>query len=151
MLGTGNVSIIQFPFHLAPFLFCCYHGSCCTAQCRFHCLFCHGFEERGCEAAGVLAIGDIANPMAAMHVARMARRFATTVTIYTHGSQEVTRALEKATYDTGIKVDSRPITRLVKGPGPSDVDVEFEDGTHRMEGFLVSICRDLTVIDGDRY
>ncbi|KAJ5187892.1 hypothetical protein N7449_010886 [Penicillium cf. viridicatum] len=108
----------------------------CWARGIFHCLFCHGFEERGCEAAGVLAIGDMANTMAAMHVARMARRFATTVTIYTHGAQEVTQALEKASYDTGIKVDSRPITRLVKGPGPSDVDVEFEDGTHRTEGFL---------------
>lgn len=118
----------------------------CWARGIFHCLFCHGFEERGCEAAGVLAIGDMANTMAAMHVARMARRFATTVTIYTHGAQEVTQALEKASYHTGIKVDSRPITRLVKGPGPSDVDVEFEDGTHRTEGFLAH--RPKTQING---
>ncbi|KAJ5618160.1 hypothetical protein N7537_003274 [Penicillium hordei] len=52
-----------------------------TKSGRFHCLFCRGFEEQGCKAAGVLAIGDMANTMAAMHVARMARRFATTVTI----------------------------------------------------------------------
>lgn len=74
-----------------------------------------------------------------MHVARMARRFATTVTIYTHGAQELTQALEKASSDSGIKVDSRPIARLVKGPGASDVEVGFEDGTQRMEGFLVRI------------
>ncbi|KAJ5976721.1 hypothetical protein N7501_000063 [Penicillium viridicatum] len=108
----------------------------CWARGIFHCLFCHGFEERGCETAGVLAIGDMANTVAAMHVARMARRFATTVTIYTHGPQELTQALEKASHDMGIKIDSRPIARLAKGPGPSDVDVEFEDGTHRKEGFL---------------
>ncbi|KGO74476.1 Pyridine nucleotide-disulfide oxidoreductase, class-II [Penicillium italicum] len=103
----------------------------------FHCLFCHGFEERGCKSAGVLAIGDMANIMAAMHVARMARRFAMTVTIYTHGAQELTEALEKASHGTGIKVDSRVITRLVKGLGPSDVEVGLEDGTQIMEGFLV--------------
>ncbi|KAJ5940499.1 Pyridine nucleotide-disulfide oxidoreductase class-II [Penicillium verrucosum] len=108
----------------------------CWALGIFHCLFCHGFEERGCESAGVLAIGDLANSMPAMHVARMARRFATTVTIYTHGAQELTQALEKASSDSGIKVDSRPIARLVKGPGASDVEVGFEDGTQRMEGFL---------------
>ncbi|KAJ5401128.1 hypothetical protein N7465_011617 [Penicillium sp. CMV-2018d] len=108
----------------------------CWARGIFHCLFCHGFEERGCETAGVLAIGDMANTMSAMHVARMARRFATTVTIYTHGAQEVTQALEKASHGMGIKIDSRPIARLAKGLGPSDVEVEFEDGTHSKEGFL---------------
>ncbi|KAJ5190858.1 Pyridine nucleotide-disulfide oxidoreductase class-II [Penicillium longicatenatum] len=109
----------------------------CWALGIFHCLFCHGFEERGCETAAVLAIGDMANVMPAMHVARMARRFATTVTIYTHGAQELTQALEKASDGTGIRVDSRPIARLVKGQGKSDVEVAFEDGTQRMEGFLV--------------
>ena len=93
----------------------------------------------------------MANTMAAMHVARMARRFATTVTIYTHGAQEVTQALEKASHDMGIKIDSRPIARLAKGLGPSDVDVEFEDGTHRKEGFLVSIPPVPTAIEGSRY
>lgn len=81
----------------------------------------------------------MANVMPAMHVARMARRFATTVTIYTHGAQELTQALEKASDGTGIRVDSRPIARLVKGQGKSDVEVAFEDGTQRMEGFLVMI------------
>lgn len=99
----------------------------------------------------MLAIGDMANTMAAMHVARMAQRFSTTVTIYTHGAQEVTQALEKARHDTGIRIDGRLITRLVKGPGPSDVDVEFEDGTRRKEGFLVSIPPVPTAIEGSRY
>jgi len=110
-----------------------------VAHGSFHCLFCHGFEERGCESAGVLAIGDMANTMPAMHVARMARRFATNVTIYTHGAQELTQVLEKASHGTGIMVDSRPITRLIKGPGASDVEVVFEDSTQKMEGFLVNI------------
>ncbi|KGO58809.1 hypothetical protein PEX1_100850 [Penicillium expansum] len=57
--------------------------------------------------------------------------------LYTHGAQERTEALEKTSHDKGIKVDSRPVTRLVKGPGPSDVEVGFEDSTKRIEGFLV--------------
>ena len=86
----------------------------------------------------MLAIGDMANTMPAMHVARMARRFAAKVTIYTHGAQELTQSLDRAAHGTGITVDSRPIVRLTKGSRASDVDVAFEDGTHQLEGFLVS-------------
>lgn len=86
----------------------------------------------------MLAVEDLAIPGPAMHVARMARRFATTVTIYTHGAAEITEELEKAAQGTGIKIDSRPIAQLTKGPGESDVEITFEDGTRRMEGFLVS-------------
>ncbi|KAJ5206573.1 Pyridine nucleotide-disulfide oxidoreductase class-II [Penicillium cf. griseofulvum] len=118
----------------------------CWARGIFHCLFCHGFEERGCESVGVLAIGDMASIKPVMHVARMARRFATTVTIYTHGAEELTQELEKATRDTGFKVDSRAIKKLVMGPGASDVEVGFEDGTQKMEGFLVH--RPKTEING---
>ncbi|KAJ5374354.1 Pyridine nucleotide-disulfide oxidoreductase class-II [Penicillium concentricum] len=93
--------------------------------------------EECCESVGVLAIGYMADTMSAIHVARMARRFARTVNIYTHGSQELTQALEKASHDTGFRIDSRPIARLVRGSVPSDVGVGFENGTQRMEGFLV--------------
>jgi hypothetical protein len=81
----------------------------------------------------------MANTMAAMHVGRMAKRFAATVTIYTHGSDELAQVLEKSTHGTGIVVDNRPIARLIKGAGPSDVNVVFDDGTQRTEGFLVRI------------
>ncbi|KAK9241406.1 hypothetical protein V1525DRAFT_335057 [Lipomyces kononenkoae] len=108
----------------------------CWATGIFHCLFCHGFEERGCASAAVLAIGGMADSMPAMHVARMAKRFAATVTIYTHGAEELTEELEKVALGTTIKVDKRPIARLIKGP-VAEVDVIFEDGTKTVEGFLV--------------
>ncbi|KAJ5266580.1 Pyridine nucleotide-disulfide oxidoreductase class-II [Penicillium angulare] len=108
----------------------------CWARGIFHCLFCHGFEERGGESAGVLAIDDVANVKLAMHLARMARRFAPIVTIYTHGAEELTKELEKAVHGTGIKVDGQPIARLIKGSGESDVEIKFQDGTQRVEAFL---------------
>ncbi|GMF66941.1 unnamed protein product [Aspergillus oryzae] len=95
----------------------------------FHCLFCHGYEERGCASAGLLAVGDVANPMVAMHFARMAKRFASTVTLYTDGAEELAQTLKESTRGTGIKVNKKKISKLVKGHGASDVQVIFEDGT----------------------
>ncbi|KAB8238036.1 thioredoxin reductase gliT [Aspergillus alliaceus] len=108
----------------------------CWGTGIFHCLFCHGYEERGCASAGVLAIGDIANPAPAMHVARMAKRFAGTVTLYTDGVEDVTKDLENATQGTGFKVDKRKISKLVKGQDGSEVQLKFHDGTQTTEGFL---------------
>ena len=107
---------------------------------RFHCLFCHGYEERGCASAGLLAVGDVAEPRVAMHFARMARRFTTTVTLYTDGAEELAHALKESASGTGIKVDNRKISKLVKGPGASDVQIVFQDGTQVTEGFLVCTC-----------
>ncbi|GFF30492.1 thioredoxin reductase [Aspergillus udagawae] len=111
----------------------------CWATGIFHCLFCHGFEERGCASVGVLAVGDTGNTVAAMlvaRVARMARRFADSVTIYTHGAEELGQVLKDAAEGTGIKVGKRPISRLVKGESKSEVQIVFEDGMNNTEGFL---------------
>ena len=56
---------------------------------RFHCLFCHGYEEKNVVSAGVLAVGDISAPMMSLHMARMAKRLAPKVTIYTDGAEEL--------------------------------------------------------------
>ncbi|KAJ1712134.1 thioredoxin reductase GliT-like protein [Aspergillus flavus] len=108
----------------------------CWGRGIFHCLFCHGYEERGCASAGLLAVGDVANPMVAMHFARMAKRFASTVTLYTDGAEELAQTLQESTRGTGIKVNKKKISKLVKGHGASDVHVIFEDGTQVTEGFL---------------
>ncbi|KAL4899644.1 hypothetical protein BDW74DRAFT_171338 [Aspergillus multicolor] len=108
----------------------------CWVTGIFHCLLCHGFEERGCGSAGVLAVGDMANTMPAMHVARIARRLANTVTIYPHGAEELSQVLAVATQSTGIMIDNRPISRLVNGPSKADVEVAFVDSTSKIEGFL---------------
>ncbi|KAE8374179.1 hypothetical protein BDV26DRAFT_284499 [Aspergillus bertholletiae] len=118
----------------------------CWGTGIFHCLFCHGYEERGCASAGLLAVGDMANPTAAMHFARMAKRFTPTVTLYTNGADELAHTLQDASRGTGIKVDQRKISKLVKGCGASDVQIVFEDGAQITEGFLTH--RPKTEING---
>jgi len=74
----------------------------------------------------------------AVHVARMARRLAADVTIYTETSGELYEQLTKAVGKSGIKVDAREIARLTKGGENSEVIMEFKDGSRKTEGFLVS-------------
>ena len=97
----------------------------------YHCLFCHGYEERGAASAGVLAIGEVANPMPAVHMARMAKRLAEKVTVYTDGAEELSEELAVALADDAFTIDKRRIVKLEKGVGSdSEVVVHLaqEDG-----------------------
>lgn len=105
---------------------------------RFHCLFCHGFEERDSASAGVLAIGDVASVGAALHLGRMAKRLAPTVTIYTNGAEDLYEQITLGLNGSGIKVDKRRIARLEQGSEQIRVIVHLEDGSNVREGFLVS-------------
>ncbi|KAI1110467.1 putative thioredoxin reductase glit-like protein [Nemania sp. NC0429] len=112
----------------------------CWVHGIFHCLFCHGYEERGAQSAGVLAIGDIADIQAALHLARGAKQLADRVTIYTGGSSDLASALSAALRDdekSAIVADPRPIARLVKESEGTDVTIHFGDGSSAREGFLV--------------
>lgn len=104
---------------------------------RFHCLFCHGYEEKNVNSAGVLAVGDMANPYGALHLARMAKRLTPNVTIYTDGADELAQKTAEVAVDDDIAVESKPITRLEKGE-ESSVIMHFKDGRKFTEGFLVS-------------
>lgn len=104
---------------------------------RFHCLFCHGFEERDSASAGVLAVGDIASVGAALHLGRMAKRLAPTVTIYTNGSEDLFEQITLALNGSEMKVDKRRISRLENGLEQVRVIVHLEDGSNIREGFLV--------------
>lgn len=108
----------------------------------FHCLFCHGFEERDSASAGVLAVGDIASVGAALHLARMAKRLAPTVTIYTNGAEDLYEQIILGLNGSEIKVDKRRIARLEQGSGSEQtrVIVHLEDGTDIREGFLVRLA-----------
>jgi hypothetical protein len=83
----------------------------------FHCLFCHGYEERGVKSAGVLAIDDCAAAKAALLISRFANRLADEVVIYTHGNKTLTAEIEKVIAQSKLKsrtrrsitVDSRKI------------------------------------------
>jgi len=106
----------------------------------FHCLFCHGYEERGVASIGVLAIDLMAQvPQITNGYARNALQFSDDVTVYTNGSESVHAAMTSllSTTAKAIKIDNRPIVRLVKGEKDAEVGIQFEDGSEIMHGFLV--------------
>ena len=113
----------------------------------YHCLFCDGYEDRGVESAGVLAIGDLAKLAAALNVARMAKRLTSRVVIYVDGNEELSKWIGTALGDDSvITIDERHITRIEKvSEETSDVILHFSDGSKVSHGFIVSsICNALT-------
>lgn len=104
----------------------------------FHRLFCHGYEERFSTSSGVLAVGDLANAPPAMHFARNFHQLTPNgVTIYTNGSEALHDSLTNALGPTSkIKVDSRTISRLEKGPHRAEIILHFSDGSRAVEGFI---------------
>ncbi len=94
----------------------------------------------------MLAMGDVANPGAALHLARMAKRLTPNVTIYTDGAEELSEQIRLALGESDIKVDNRRIVRLEKGPQKSEVIVHLEDGTSKREGFLVLSLHSRTTV-----
>ncbi|KAH8723042.1 thioredoxin reductase glit [Phaeosphaeriaceae sp. PMI808] len=103
----------------------------------FHCLFCHGFEERGVASVGLLAIGDCAAKGPAMHLSRMANRLAKSVTVYTDGAIELSQALTEPLQAAGFELNTKRIVKLAKEPHGTEVTVHLEDGSTKTEGFLV--------------
>lgn len=105
----------------------------------YHCLFCHGYEDRGCSSVGVLAVENVANTQTALHMAYMSRRLAKRVVIYTHGADDVADQLCSAIpagFD--FEVERRRIERISKGTGSkSEVIVHLADSEERAEGFIV--------------
>lgn len=110
----------------------------CWGRGIFHCLFCHGYEERDSVSAGVLAIGDVGNAHMAIHLSRMAKRLSKNVVIYTHGDQALADDINEKMQNsvTGITADSRKISKLVKGAHRADVEMHFEDGSVEVKGFI---------------
>ncbi|AEO69852.1 uncharacterized protein THITE_2057949 [Thermothielavioides terrestris NRRL 8126] len=105
----------------------------------YHCLFCHGFEDRGSASVGVLAVGDLAKVGPALHVSRMAKRLAKKVVIYTNGSSALLDSLATAVAEDPVFVlDNRRVVRLEKGENSSSkAIVHLEDGTAASHGFVV--------------
>ncbi|KAJ5212203.1 uncharacterized protein N7498_003849 [Penicillium cinerascens] len=109
----------------------------CWGKGIFHCLFCKGYEERGCTSAGVLAVGGLSKTPLALHVARQISTLSQTVTIYTNGSEDLAKEVSAGFgTSTVMKVESRKIKSLSKQHEKASVLLEFEDGSSVIEGFL---------------
>lgn len=89
-------------------------------------------------SSGIIADGEIANVVVSLHVARQALRLSKETTIYTLGNEQLATDITAATTTAPqMKVDSRPIKKLVKAPERAEVIIHFEDGTTKTEGYLV--------------
>ncbi|KAI8630666.1 FAD/NAD(P)-binding domain-containing protein [Xylariaceae sp. FL1651] len=106
----------------------------------FHCLFCHGYEERGATSAGILATGLMGNAMFAPAVSRMANRLAGSVNVYTDGNEAVGAEIRGVLKSTkNFHIENRKIKSFAKDPdvkGEAGVLVTLEDGTVNKEGFI---------------
>lgn len=108
-----------------------------TADLRFsyHCLFCLGYEDRGAECSGILAVQALAMmPALAIHMADNAAQLSKEVTIFTNGSEEVAQQASTMGANSPFKIDSRAISRLVDSEG--GVKVKFADGSSKEVKFL---------------
>ncbi|KAJ6446741.1 thioredoxin reductase GliT [Purpureocillium lavendulum] len=138
----------------------------CWGRGVFHCMFCHGFEERGAASAGVLAGGLLAGPEMLAHVTPMVKRLARSVTVYTNGDEALAEAARAKLRSGKIRFDTRRIARIAMaehqkqqqqqqeqeqeqkeqqeqpqydGGGDSTaVTLYFEDGTAATEGFVAN-------------
>lgn len=110
----------------------------CWVSGIFHCLYCHGWEEKGTKSAGMLAEGDTAAVVPALHFARQALRMSEQVTLYTNGNEQLAKDLTDAltAAPAPMKVDSRKISKLVKAPERAQITLQFEDGGSTTEAFL---------------
>ncbi|GKT89967.1 thioredoxin reductase [Colletotrichum tofieldiae] len=111
----------------------------CWGRGIFHCLFCHGFEERGAERVGVLAFGMIGNVKMATHIAHMARPLGKQVTIYTNGNSSLASEIS-ALADNPFRLDVRKITKMRMAGGDNEhhtsVTLTLDDGEQVTERFL---------------
>lgn len=105
---------------------------------RYHCLFCHGYEQRETASAGVLAVDWISSEHFAIHMGHMAAALVPQVTIYTNGNEDLAIKLNTALQGRQkYRVDGRVIKRLVPGTDlNAQVNIVFADDSSKSEAFL---------------
>ena len=113
----------------------------CWGRTIFHCLFCHGYEERDGEHAGLLAIDNMANPQFALPVSCMAKNLARSVTIFTHGNNELADSLREEASKHSLTIDARKILRFEQPPQQGGMVVHFRDGSSEKLSFLAHTPR----------
>ncbi|RBR26307.1 uncharacterized protein FIESC28_00952 [Fusarium coffeatum] len=110
----------------------------CWGKGIFHCLYCHGFEERGAESVGVFAGGMISNADMLAHVTPMAKRLSNSVTVYTNASPSLSSTVQSKIHSSKVHYDDRKITSFALVNGGPSVKITFEDGSSKVEGFVVN-------------
>ena len=73
----------------------------------------------------------------ALHMALNVKQLASSITMYTNGDEDLANTFRAAITKPYIRIDSRSIKQLIKGPEKGEMIIEFLDGTRKTEGFLV--------------
>ncbi|KAF4948234.1 hypothetical protein FSARC_13780 [Fusarium sarcochroum] len=110
----------------------------CWGRGIFHCLYCHGFEERGAETVGVFSGGMVSNADMLAHVTPMAKRLSKSVTVYTNGEESLIADIRAKVHSSKVHYDNRKITSFELVDEGPQVKITFEDGSSKTEGFVVS-------------
>lgn len=101
-------------------------------------MFCHGYEERGAESAGILATGVLEAAERISHGGLMAKRLSKSLTVYTNGKASLAEEVKAKINSSKVTYDSREITKFQLKDGGPEVIITFADGTTKTEGFIVS-------------
>lgn len=111
----------------------------CWGRGIYHCLFCHGFEERGVQQAGVLVTCALRDADKLPMIIRMAKNLSHNLTVYTNGHEEFATELKSRIKSSKVTFDTRLISRLSLVDGGPTVRIGFADGSSpAKEGFLTS-------------
>lgn len=116
----------------------------------FHCLFCHGYEERDAESCGLLAVGPMgSSPEGALHFARNCLQLTKKVTVYTNGVEKLAQDVDAQAGEakSRLSTDARKITRIEKSSEAAEVILHFEGDSSKAEAFLMHMP--LPVIRGN--
>ncbi|KAG8166324.1 hypothetical protein KVR01_002013 [Diaporthe batatas] len=97
----------------------------------FHNLFAQAYQEDPSKVhAGVLAVDWIAMPQFTFHMSHMTSQLAGSVTIYTHGNEELAKQIAPTLEGKPWKADTRKIAQIsLMSPDGTAVDITFEDGS----------------------
>lgn len=111
---------------------------------RFHCLFFHGYEERGGESAGLFAFDMFADAGDVSHVGNMVLQLSKNLRIYTNGNEDVASEVQanqwRPDFQSRVTIEKRAIRNLrMVSYEASEVLVTLVDGTQFKESFIVSI------------
>jgi thioredoxin reductase len=110
----------------------------------YPCMFQFGFEVRGSQSAGLLAIDGLASSLHATILAKDGYKFTNALTIYTNDNATLAEEISASLTDGEFSVDNRKIKCLSRGEGKGVV-IDFEDGSKKEESFMIH--RPLSTVD----
>ncbi|KUI72592.1 Thioredoxin reductase [Cytospora mali] len=107
----------------------------------FHCLFCHGYESKGGESAGLFAFDMFGGTSTVPRVGNMVLQLSKNLRIYTNGKGDIASESEASSWRPDFKsrvtIEKRPIRSIrMVAWGQSEVLVTLEDGTQFKESYI---------------